>query len=138
MDAVGTDVFVFGGMCGSEVYNDTWKFDTKTNLWSLCVTFGDVPSPRCAHATAIHSGCIYVYGGMCPQEGGAVVHDTLYRLDTGFVSVNERELGVDVFGNLQETIRCGHGCARWSLGCVWRHGSRAYVPRHHHDPDRRQ
>ena len=53
----------FGGTDCQYHYNDTWVFDTTTNMWSELTCIGFIPSPREGHAAALVDDVVYVFGG---------------------------------------------------------------------------
>jgi Kelch motif len=43
--------------------NDFYACDLNTYTWTLIPPLGEVPSPRYFHSCAVHSNCMYVFGG---------------------------------------------------------------------------
>lgn len=58
-----TQVYRFGGTDCQYHYNDTWVFDTTTNIWTELTCIGFIPSPREGHAASLVDDVIYVFGG---------------------------------------------------------------------------
>jgi hypothetical protein len=56
--------------------NDTWFFDTSSNIWVEIDCVGDIPSPRSAHAAAVLHGIMYIFGGQA--YGMEEVYGDLY------------------------------------------------------------
>jgi N-acetylneuraminic acid mutarotase len=81
--AIGTDLILFGGMNGSESFNDTWVFDTISSEWREVEVGGERPMARSGHvACLIGEKKIAVYGGLVRDPKARVVGD-VYILDTG-------------------------------------------------------
>ena len=53
----------FGGTDGNFHYNDTWRFDTITKVWTELNCIGYIPVPREGHAATLVDDVIYVFGG---------------------------------------------------------------------------
>jgi hypothetical protein len=51
----------------------------ETGLWEMTSTFGAVPSPRYAHASAVVGSNLYIFGG---YDGNNLLND-LFVLDFG-------------------------------------------------------
>ncbi|KAI8824550.1 uncharacterized protein EV422DRAFT_492944 [Fimicolochytrium jonesii] len=62
--AVGTKIYLFGGMAGDVTFDDVWVFDTVSREWKCLEGTGDVPSPRSGHSATVNRDKIYVYGGL--------------------------------------------------------------------------
>ncbi|CUA70595.1 Focal adhesion kinase 1 [Rhizoctonia solani] len=61
--------YMFGGKhCEDRLFNDTWRFDITTRVWSELECAGDIPLPRHGHAAAIVGDVMYMCGGK--GEGG--------------------------------------------------------------------
>ncbi|PCH33914.1 hypothetical protein WOLCODRAFT_22329 [Wolfiporia cocos MD-104 SS10] len=56
-------IILFGGTDCQYHYNDTWVFDTTTNMWSELTCIGFIPSPREGHAASLVDDVIYIFGG---------------------------------------------------------------------------
>ncbi|CAE6540798.1 unnamed protein product [Rhizoctonia solani] len=57
-------LYMFGGKhCEHRSFNDTWRFDMTTRVWSELECTGDVPPPRRGHAAAIVGDVMYMCGG---------------------------------------------------------------------------
>ncbi|XP_072286266.1 rab9 effector protein with kelch motifs isoform X2 [Pyxicephalus adspersus] len=78
MVAVGTKLFVHGGMAGSTFYSDMFCIDTDTMKWEEIRVKGDVPLACAAHSALLWEKCIYIFGGL--TETGPV--STMHRYDT--------------------------------------------------------
>lgn len=72
MTAVGTLLYVFGGIGGSDKvsYSDVHVLDTATLSWSACEVRGEPPCGRGCHSlTSHHDKDIYVFGGTRGTDG---------------------------------------------------------------------
>ena len=56
------NMYVFGGKDTEERFDDMWKFDLKTNVWSI-VDSNDCPVPRSGHTAQIWGQYMIIYGG---------------------------------------------------------------------------
>ncbi|XP_037735542.1 rab9 effector protein with kelch motifs [Chelonia mydas] len=73
--AVGTKLFIHGGLSGDKFYNDLFCIDTNVMTWEKLPAAGDVPGGRAAHSAAAFGNHLYIFGGMDPT--GAL--DTMYK-----------------------------------------------------------
>ncbi|XP_050782179.1 rab9 effector protein with kelch motifs isoform X2 [Gopherus flavomarginatus] len=73
--AVGTKLFIHGGLSGDKFYNDLFCIDTIDMRWEKLPAVGDVPGGRAAHSAAAFGDHLYIFGGMDPT--GAL--DTMYK-----------------------------------------------------------
>lgn len=64
MDSYGDSVYIFGGYDEASVFNDFWRYNTKTGEWKKLEAPG-APSPRAriGFATDKSTGLAYVVGG---------------------------------------------------------------------------
>ncbi|KAG8554295.1 hypothetical protein GDO81_003752 [Engystomops pustulosus] len=76
--AIGTKLFIHGGMAGTTFYSDMFCIDTENMKWQQLETKGDQPPPCAAHSSISWKKFIYVFGGMA--KTGAI--STMYRFDT--------------------------------------------------------
>lgn len=53
----------FGGTDGQYHYNDTWCYDTNTQIWVELSCIGYIPVPREGHAATLVDDVMYVFGG---------------------------------------------------------------------------
>ncbi|KAI8913109.1 hypothetical protein DFJ77DRAFT_466810 [Powellomyces hirtus] len=79
--AIGTKIYLFGGLHLNEAYNDLWIFDTVMRTWTLQPTSGQIPSARSGHTTTVSGSKLYVFGGFS-KSGKPEVYDHVYVLDT--------------------------------------------------------
>lgn len=56
-------LFSFGGTDGQYHYNDTWCYDTNTQIWVELSCIGYIPVPREGHAATLVDDVMYVFGG---------------------------------------------------------------------------
>ncbi|MGI6260126.1 MAG: Kelch repeat-containing protein [Anaerolineaceae bacterium] len=59
--AIGTDLYVLGGLVGSSSTSEVWRLDTITQTWSAGVS---MQKSRTSFAAAAINGAIYVAGGV--------------------------------------------------------------------------
>ncbi|KFQ93072.1 Rab9 effector protein with kelch motifs, partial [Nipponia nippon] len=76
--AVGTKLFIHGGLAGDIFYNDLFCIDITDMRWVKIPATGDVPGGRASHSSAAFQDHVYIFGGMGP--GGAL--DTTYKYHT--------------------------------------------------------
>ncbi|XP_071430252.1 rab9 effector protein with kelch motifs isoform X2 [Pithys albifrons albifrons] len=77
--ALGTRLYIHGGLAGGAFYNDLFCIDTDDMRWVKVPASGDVPGARASHSSAAFKDQLYIFGGMGPE--GAL--DTTYKYDTG-------------------------------------------------------
>nr|XP_033816507.1 rab9 effector protein with kelch motifs [Geotrypetes seraphini]XP_033816508.1 rab9 effector protein with kelch motifs [Geotrypetes seraphini]XP_033816509.1 rab9 effector protein with kelch motifs [Geotrypetes seraphini] len=75
MIAVGTRLFIHGGLAGEKFYNDIFCLDTNDMKWEKLKVKGDVPSGCAAHSAVAYGKHIYIFGGM--GTSGAL--NTMYK-----------------------------------------------------------
>ncbi|OCT67164.1 hypothetical protein XELAEV_18038446mg [Xenopus laevis] len=78
LTALGTKLFVHGGMAGSTFFKDMFCIDTDTMKWERLKTKGDLPPACAAHSSVAWKSYIYIFGGM--TSTGAT--NSMYRYDT--------------------------------------------------------
>ncbi|XP_061118668.1 rab9 effector protein with kelch motifs isoform X2 [Conger conger] len=76
--AVGSRLYVHGGLAGEKFHSDMHCLDTTTLKWERVRAKGDVPPGVAAHSAVTLGKSIYVFGGMTPD--GAT--NTMYRFHT--------------------------------------------------------
>ncbi|EDO49239.1 predicted protein [Nematostella vectensis] len=79
MVAIGTSIFLHGGMAGSDMFDDLFQFNTENNSWTKLNPTGDVPPSRTAHAAVAIGHRLYLFGGM---NGLGMALDDFYVLET--------------------------------------------------------
>ncbi|XP_050836771.1 rab9 effector protein with kelch motifs [Serinus canaria] len=77
--AVGTKLFIHGGLAGDVFYNDLFCMDTNDMRWEKIPATGDVPGGRASHSSAAFQDHLYIFGGIGPD--GTL--DTTYKYHTG-------------------------------------------------------
>ncbi|KAJ7405963.1 Rab9 effector protein with kelch motifs [Willisornis vidua] len=77
--ALGTKLYIHGGLAGDVFYNDLFCIDTGDMRWVKVPASGDVPGARASHSSAAFKDHLYIFGGMGPE--GAL--DTTYKYHTG-------------------------------------------------------
>ena len=60
--AVGDSVWIFGGTDGKQMFNELWRFDTKSKEWSQPEATGGV-EPRVLTSADVQNNVIYFHGG---------------------------------------------------------------------------
>ncbi|XP_061589229.1 rab9 effector protein with kelch motifs-like isoform X1 [Cololabis saira] len=75
--AVGSRIYVHGGMTGDKFFNDMHSLDSRTMKWRKVQTRGDVPPGVASHAAVVKDKHIYIFGGMT-TDGAA---NLMYRFD---------------------------------------------------------
>ncbi|CAN6615855.1 hypothetical protein TRVA0_006S02014 [Trichomonascus vanleenenianus] len=75
------EVFIMGGLKGSNVFGDLWVVETDTLTGYLLDTDG-CPSPRVGHAALTLGNAFIVFGGDTKIEENDVLDDNLYLLNT--------------------------------------------------------
>ncbi|KAM4665203.1 rab9 effector protein with kelch motifs isoform 2-T2 [Discoglossus pictus] len=76
--AIGSKLYVHGGMEGEAFFSDMFCIDTDVMKWECLEMKGDVPPACAAHSIVAWNKQIYIFGGMTNM--GAT--DTMYRYDT--------------------------------------------------------
>ncbi|XP_032933740.1 rab9 effector protein with kelch motifs [Catharus ustulatus] len=77
--AVGTKLFIHGGLAGDVFYNDLFCIDTNDMRWVKIPATGDIPGGRASHSSAVFQDHLYIFGGIGPD--GTL--DTTYKYHTG-------------------------------------------------------
>ncbi|NXS74939.1 RABEK protein, partial [Pandion haliaetus] len=65
--AVGTKLFIHGGLAGDIFYNDLFCIDINDMRWVKIPATGDVPGGRASHSSAVFKDHVYVFGGIGPD-----------------------------------------------------------------------
>lgn len=76
--AVGTKLFIHGGLAGDVFYNDLFCIDTTDMRWVKIPATGDIPGGRASHSSAVFKDHLYIFGGIGPE--GTL--DTMYQYHT--------------------------------------------------------
>ncbi|KAM6296954.1 rab9 effector protein with kelch motifs [Aegotheles albertisi] len=72
--AVGTKLFIHGGLAGDTFYNDLFCIDTSDMRWVKIAATGDVPGGRASHSPAVFKEHLYIFGGISPDGALNTVH----------------------------------------------------------------
>ncbi|XP_039717639.1 rab9 effector protein with kelch motifs isoform X2 [Pteropus medius] len=75
MVAVGTKLFIHGGLAGDKFYDDLYCIDISDMKWQKLSPSGTAPTGCAAHSAVAVGKHLYVFGGMTPT--GAL--DTMYQ-----------------------------------------------------------
>jgi len=60
-----SEVYLFGGLNNTEIYNDLWKFNCCTLTWEKIIDDEkNSPKPRSGHTAVMYSNNLYIFGGM--------------------------------------------------------------------------
>ncbi|KAI7813434.1 rab9 effector protein with kelch motifs, partial [Triplophysa rosa] len=65
--AVGTVLYIHGGMAGEKFYSDMLSLDTETMKWEKVKAKGDIPPGVAAHASVTFDRNIFIFGGMTSE-----------------------------------------------------------------------
>ncbi|NWX39795.1 RABEK protein, partial [Steatornis caripensis] len=76
--AVGTKLFIHGGLAGDTFYDDLFYIDINDMRWVKVAATGDIPGGRASHSAAAFEDHLYIFGGIGPA--GAL--DTTYKYHT--------------------------------------------------------
>ncbi|NXJ82858.1 RABEK protein, partial [Trogon melanurus] len=76
--AVGTKLFIHGGLAGDTFYDELFCIDINDMRWVKIPATGDVPGARASHAAAVFKDHLYIFGGIGP----AGTLDTAYKYHT--------------------------------------------------------
>ncbi|NXC37057.1 RABEK protein, partial [Campylorhamphus procurvoides] len=77
--AVGTKLFIHGGLAGDVFYSDLFCIDTDDMRWVKVPATGDIPEGRASHSSTVFKDHLYIFGGIGPE--GTL--DTTYKYHTG-------------------------------------------------------
>lgn len=75
--AVGSKLYIHGGMAGEKFYSDMYSLDTTTMKWKKVLAEGDIPPGVAAHSVVALEKSIYIFGGMT-SEGAS---NAMYRFN---------------------------------------------------------
>jgi len=96
-DKQGDRLYIFGGVNYTNTftsftfYNDTWRFDFSTNLWTKLATT-DSPAKRAGVSCTAYNGNMYLFGGSALTPSFvSIAYDELWRLN--FASLTWTLLG---------------------------------------------
>lgn len=76
--AVGSKLYLHGGMARESIYDDLFEYDIETSTWKQIRCTGDIPPGTAAHGAVAHNQDIVIFGGM--TKNGA--SDSTYILNT--------------------------------------------------------
>jgi len=72
-------IVIYGGGCGNITYEDTWRFDIHTRMWSKDPQMGEIPPGRSWAVAEIDHYNMYVFGGILAN--GTTATDFAYAYD---------------------------------------------------------
>ncbi|KAM3600029.1 uncharacterized protein V6R79_015984 [Siganus canaliculatus] len=76
--AVGSKIYIHGGMAGDILHTDMHSLDTTSMLWEKVPTQGDIPPGLAGHSAVVLGKNIYIFGGMTAEGSG----NSMYRFNT--------------------------------------------------------
>ncbi|CAG5867518.1 unnamed protein product [Menidia menidia] len=76
--AVGSKIYIHGGMAGERFYNDMHSLDLRSMKWEKVPAKGDIPPAVAAHSAVVLGTNIYIFGGLTAD--GAT--HTMYKFNT--------------------------------------------------------
>ncbi|KAG9353907.1 hypothetical protein JZ751_012031 [Albula glossodonta] len=65
--AVGSKLYIHGGLAGEKFHNDLYCLDTTSLKWERIRAKGDIPAGMAAHSVVSLGKSIYIFGGMTPD-----------------------------------------------------------------------
>ncbi|XP_076019830.1 rab9 effector protein with kelch motifs isoform X2 [Genypterus blacodes] len=75
--AVGSKIFIHGGIAGDKFYKDMFSLDTRTMKWEKVQAKGDIPPGVASHSAMALGANIYIFGGMT-ADGAS---NSMYRFN---------------------------------------------------------
>ncbi|KAF6733316.1 Rab9 effector protein with kelch motifs [Oryzias melastigma] len=76
--AVGSTIYIHGGMAGDKFYNDMYSIDSMRLKWEKVRTKGDIPPGVAAHSAVVLGPNIYIFGGLTAD--GAI--NSMHKFNT--------------------------------------------------------
>nr|XP_020456467.1 rab9 effector protein with kelch motifs isoform X1 [Monopterus albus] len=76
--AVGSKLYIHGGMAGEKFHNDMYSLDTRSMKWEKVHPKGDIPPGVTSHSAVVLGKNIYIFGGMT-ADGAS---NSMYRFNT--------------------------------------------------------
>ncbi|KAF3701987.1 Rab9 effector protein with kelch motifs [Channa argus] len=76
--AVGSKIYIHGGMAGEKFHNDMYFLDTRNMKWDKVHVKGDSPPGVASHSAVVLGKTIYIFGGMT-ADGAS---NFMYRFNT--------------------------------------------------------
>ncbi|XP_043952043.1 rab9 effector protein with kelch motifs isoform X1 [Gambusia affinis] len=76
--AVGSKIYIHGGMAGDKFFNDMYSLDSGIMKWEKVQSKGDIPPGVAAHSAVVQGANIYIFGGLTVD--GAI--NSMYRFNT--------------------------------------------------------
>jgi len=75
-------LIVYGGLTETQIYDDTFIYDTVTQLWHKPRVGAYIPQPRVGHCAAVLGNMLYIFGGETVEQDGEMgLLDDLDSLD---------------------------------------------------------
>ncbi|KAK2964014.1 hypothetical protein BLNAU_1095 [Blattamonas nauphoetae] len=79
---VDSTIYLWGGMGENGFYNDMWKFDINTQIWSSVQQHGDIPTARQAAHFANTADFLFICGGRTADGKTNDVHQFIIEKQT--------------------------------------------------------
>ncbi|CAJ1070627.1 rab9 effector protein with kelch motifs isoform X2 [Xyrichtys novacula] len=76
--AVGSKIYIHGGMAGDKLHNDMFALDTRIMKWKKVQAKGDIPQGVAAHSVVALGKNIYIFGGLT-ADGAS---NSMYQFNT--------------------------------------------------------
>lgn len=76
--AVGSVIYIHGGMAGEKFHSDMFSLDTESMKWDRVKAKGDVPPGTAAHSAVALGRNVYIFGGMT-ADGAS---NSMYRFQS--------------------------------------------------------
>ncbi len=83
--AVGSKIYVHGGMAGPTFYDDLHVLDPDSLTWRSVKQKRGRPAARAAHGSCVHGSCLLIFGGM--NREGAL--DDAWSLNTSEYNIRD-------------------------------------------------
>ncbi|XP_048042656.1 rab9 effector protein with kelch motifs [Megalobrama amblycephala] len=65
--AIGSDIYIHGGMSGETFHNDMFLLNTETMKWEKVKAKGEIPPGVAAHSSVSFGKNIFIFGGMTSE-----------------------------------------------------------------------
>uniref|UniRef100_A0A672K1B9 Rab9 effector protein with kelch motifs n=1 Tax=Sinocyclocheilus grahami TaxID=75366 RepID=A0A672K1B9_SINGR len=79
--AVGSNIYIHGGMAGEKIHSDMFLLNTETMKWEKVRAKGDVPPGVAAHSSVTFGKNIFIFGGMTCKNDCKKTRWTRLRFD---------------------------------------------------------
>ncbi|XP_069571314.1 rab9 effector protein with kelch motifs [Brachyistius frenatus] len=72
--AVGSKIYIHGGMAGEKFHNDMYSLDSRSMKWEKVQAKGDIPAGVAAHSAVALGKNFYIFGGMTADGASNSTH----------------------------------------------------------------